>query len=205
MRRSGIYRIELGNGYFYIGSSVDLAKREHEHRANLRQGNHDNQVVQNCWNKYGVFDFTVLEVCEKSELLLREQVWIDKNFSDPRNTNIAPTAGSSLGYKHSTEALAKISAVAQNRSEDTRLNMSAAQKGKTHSAETKDKMSAALKGKVKPARSDEHRANISAWQIGRVLSAEHRANISAANRRRWARVRMEKLAMEEIERGKKCS
>ena len=165
MRRSGIYRIELGNGYFYIGSSVDLAKREHEHRANLRQGNHDNQVVQNCWNKYGVFDFTVLEVCEKSELLLREQVWIDKNFSDPKNTNIAPTAGSSLGYKHSTEALAKISA---------------AKKGVPLSAEHCAKISAANKGVPMSA---EHYAKLSAARKGVPKSAETRAKMSATRRR----------------------
>ena len=217
MRRSGIYRIELGNGYFYIGSSVDLAKREHEHRANLRQGNHDNQVVQNCWNKYGVFDFTVLEVCEKSELLLQEQVWIDKNFSDPKNANLAPTAGSCLGVIHSAVSRANMSAARKGvpKSAETRANISAALKGRTLSAETRANMSAAAQNM-----SAEHRAKLSAAKIGRIhsaetklkmsvnrqnMSAEHRANVSAANRRRWDKFRMEKLATEEIERGKKCS
>jgi hypothetical protein len=179
--------------------------------------------MQNCWNKYGVFKFTVLQECEKKELLLREQLLIDTHFSDPKNANLAPTAGSNLGVVRSVETRKKISEAKQNISAETRANMSAAQKGKVASAETRAKMSSAHK--LRKPISVETRAKMSAWQKGRTgyihsaetrakmsavrkgipKSAEHRANISAGNRRRFDKFRMEKLTIEETDYGKKCS
>ena len=162
---SGIYRIELGNEHFYIGSAVDLDRRKREHCREMKRGVHPNKIVQHCWNKYGVFEFTVLEECEIPELLATEQVWIDKHFADPKNANLSPTAGSPLGCKHSAETRAKLSAVRKGvpKSAETRAKMSIAGKGREHSAETRAKMSATRKGKP--------------W------SAETRAKISATRRR----------------------
>ena len=207
MRRSGIYRIELGNGNFYIGSAVNLVRRERDHRSDLLRCDHSNRIVQNCWNKYGVFEFIVLEECEIYELLLREQFWIDAHFCDPNNANLAPTAGSSLGVVHSAEARANMSASSKGRpkSAETRAKMSAWQKGRPKSAEHRAKTSAGNKGKVWTA---QKRAKMSALNKGKVLptrSAEHCAKISAGQKKHWARVRMEKLAMEEMDYGKKCS
>ena len=128
MRRSGIYRIELGNGNFYIGSSVDLRRRENAHRTDLHSLRHSNIKMQNCWNKYGVFEFTVLQECEIKELLLREQVWINKHFVNPKNVNLTPTAGSCLGYIASAEHRAKNSAARKGKplSAEHRANMVAA-------------------------------------------------------------------------------
>lgn len=166
MRCSGIYRIELGNGNFYIGSAINLVRRERDHRYNLRIGNHTNQIMQNCWNKYCIFEFVILEKCEISELLLREQFWIDLYFSDHKNVNIAPIAGSSLGVIHSSKS---------------RANMSAWQKGKPKSPEHRAKIAAANKKRVY---SDELIAKLSAAQKGKVLSPETRAKISVANKGR---------------------
>lgn len=167
---SGIYRIDLGNGYFYIGSAVDISRREREHRKQLERGRHHNRLVQNCWNKYGVFVFTVIEKCEIQQLLIKEQLMIDAHFSDLKNTNLAPTAGSCLGRVHSA---------------DTRAKMSEWQIGKTHSAETRAKISFATKGKIGHIPSLETRAKRSASLKGHVHSAETRAKMSAA----WARRR----------------
>ena len=79
---SGIYRIDLGNGWFYIGSAVNLSRREAVHRSTLNHGKHSNIKVQRCWNKYRVFVFNVLEICEKSELISREQFYLDKYFNN---------------------------------------------------------------------------------------------------------------------------
>jgi group I intron endonuclease len=69
------------------------------------------------------------------------------------NYNILPTAGSSLGFKHSEKTLIKMSEAkkwilgenhpmfGKNHSEETKTKMSAAKKGKTLSEETKAKMS----------------------------------------------------------------
>ena len=202
MRRSGIYRIELGNGNFYIGSSINLGGRDRQHRSDLRRGDHDNQIVQNCWNKYQVFSFAVLEECPISDLIVREQTYLDQHFDHPKNVNICSTAGSTLGVVYSDATKEKMSAQRKGmpKSAETRANMSAAKKGIPKSAETRANMSAAQKGKTL---SNGHRANIVA--AAQNMSVEARANISAANRRRWDKFRMEKLAMEEMDYGKKCS
>ena len=64
---SGIYCIiNIQNGKKYIGSSKNIRKR-----AELRHNNHDNQHLQNAWNKYGEekFDFYVIEACPENTLL----------------------------------------------------------------------------------------------------------------------------------------
>ena len=153
---SGIYRIDFGNGHFYIGSAVDLDRRKGEHRRQMKRGAHRNRIVQHCWNKYGVFEFAFLEECEIPELLANEQTWIDKHFADPKNVNLSPTAGSPLGRECSAETRAKMSATRKGvpRSAETRANMS----GRVWSAESRAKSSASQKGVPKSA---ETRAKIS--------------------------------------------
>jgi group I intron endonuclease len=181
---SGIYRIDLGNGWFYIGSAVNLSRREAVHRSTLNHGKHSNIKVQRCWNKYRVFVFNVLEICEKSELISREQFYLDKYFNNKKNTNIAPTAGSTLGRIFSDETKAKMSKVQKGkkgyvRSAETLKKLSLSQKGRIISAEHRAKLSNANKGKTL---SIETRQKISAAGKGRVFSDEHRAKISAAHK-----------------------
>jgi group I intron endonuclease len=157
---SGIYRIDLGNGWFYIGSAVDLKRRESEHRRSLKRKDHANRQMQNCFNKYQIFNFVILIECSIDELLNREQAYLDTNFNHYKNVNLTPTAGSPLGYNHTADAKAK---------------MSAMRKGKTLSAETKAKMSEAKRNI-----SAQTRAKMSAASKGRIPSAETRAKLSAA-------------------------
>ena len=142
MAKSGIYRINLGNGWFYIGSSANMGGRKQNHLSDLNRQKHCNQKMQAIYNKYQVFKFEVLFECAIEELIIKEQVLLDAHFTDGKCANICPTAGSSLGYKHSAESRAKMSVAKQN-----------------VSAETRAKISTALKGVPK---SDEHRAKISA-------------------------------------------
>ena len=64
--------------------------------------------------KYGHSNFTleILEYCDKSEVISREQYYID--LLKPEY-NILPTAGSLLGFKHSEETIAKLSTWAKAR------------------------------------------------------------------------------------------
>jgi group I intron endonuclease len=195
---TGIYQINLGNGYFYIGSAVRLGNRERQHRQELKRGSHSNQKMQNCWNKYQIFEFLILEKCETQQLLIAEQKWIDRNFSNPKNVNLSPTAGSSFGVIHSTETRAKMSAANKGKvmSAETRAKISAGNKGKVQTDITRAKIGAANKGKVRSAEfcakmsaankgkvhSAETRAKMSAARKGKVLSAETRAKISAAKK-----------------------
>lgn len=194
--KSGIYRIALGNDNFYIGSAVDLANRENEHRSKLKRGIHDNKFVQNCWNKYQVFEFFVLEECFKEDLIIREQFHIDQHLSNPKMTNICLVAGSTLGLVHSPEARAKISAAMSRMSSETKAKMSRARMGHTVSVATRAKISAAQTGKVISA---ETKAKLSAANKGKVLTAEHRAKMSASAKLRWASVRHSAKADQNVE------
>jgi len=115
--------------------------------------------------KYGLSNFSldILEYCDPDKAISKEQEYID--LLKP-SYNLNPIAGSSLGYKHSEEALIKLSA-----------NMTARMTGRTVSDETRANLSAAATGRVLTA---EERAKISAARTGMVFTDEHRAKISAA-------------------------
>lgn len=105
----GIYKIiNTNTGKIYIGSAVDLRRRLYAHLKSLRRNSHDNTYLQNAWNKYGEdsFEFSVIEIVDdKSKLLEVEQKWINQTLCYKRDKgyNISPTAGSTLGLKHTKE------------------------------------------------------------------------------------------------------
>jgi hypothetical protein len=89
--------------------------------------------------------------------------------------NLTNGGDGSFGYKHTSEAITKISA---------------ARKGRPRTAETtaewRAKMSAAMKGRTRPPRSTEWSAKLSAAQKGRTASPETRAKLREAWVRRKA-------------------
>jgi len=179
---SGIYRIELGNGWFYIGSAVNLKDRKNSHKSTLLRSQHRNTIMQRCWDKYGIFEFTVLENCAKDKLLEREQAYLDKHFNNEKNVNIASVAGNPmLGRKHSVETRKNMSNAQKGKvlTPEHRAQMSAAHKGKPLSPEHNAKVVAANKSRVW---SDDLRAKLSAARKGRIFSPETRAKLSAANK-----------------------
>jgi GIY-YIG catalytic domain len=96
---SGIYQIRcISNGKIYIGSAVNMHDRCEHHRSSLRRGDHINLHLQAAWNKYGEenFEFMVLELTDRSNLLYAEQHWLDKTQSFKREIgfNIFNIAGS---------------------------------------------------------------------------------------------------------------
>jgi group I intron endonuclease len=68
----------------------------------------DNSIISRALIKYGYsnFSLTILEYCDKSDLLLREQYYFDK--FNPQY-NILKIAGNSKDFKHSEETKIKIS------------------------------------------------------------------------------------------------
>lgn len=157
---SGIYEIvNLSNGHKYIGSAVNIPNRWREHKYQLIHGKHHSQYLQRAWDKYSssLFLFHVLEYCEKDELITREQFYIDL-FSP--EYNISPTAGNCLGVKAS---------------EETKKNISDAQKKRFSSDENRRKHSVATSNRTQ---SVETRKKISVAFTGRKLSAEWKNNIS---------------------------
>jgi group I intron endonuclease len=156
--KSGIYGFFCKtNNKLYLGSSINLSSRFNNHI----NGVQSNILLQRAINKYNLQDFVfiVFEYCESDKLVSREQFYLD--FLKPEY-NILLVAGSLLGYRHTEEALAKISETS---------------KGKLHSLETKSLMSEVHKGKQF---SLEHRTKISVAKKDKKFSLEHRTKISAA-------------------------
>lgn len=163
---TGVYLIEnVANGRRYVGSAASLKKRWREHRRQLAEGRHHSRFLQRAWDKYGplFFKFQVVAYCDKANLLFYEQRLIDGLNPD---YNVAPVAGSQLGYRHTDETREKMS-IARRR------NPSSPRKGMTHSAESKAKISESRKGKGGGPRSPERLAKISAALKGRPCP-EHR-------------------------------
>lgn len=109
-----------------------------------------NSAIYRALLKYGYSKFSlyILEYCDSSVLIEREQYYLDK--LKPKY-NILRTAGSVAGLKHSEASLELIRAARKGQkgkphSEETKAKLSAIAQGKTHSEETKVKMSEAKKG-----------------------------------------------------------
>ncbi len=140
---SGIYKIvNLINNKFYVGSAVSLLNRYHTHKNSFVKNKHNNQHLQNSINKYGIdnFKFEVIEICNKEELLIKEQYYIDKLKP---NYNICLIAGNSLGVKRSKEY------------KENQRKIQTGLKHIPHSEETKRKISESNKGRQNPKESIE--------------------------------------------------
>lgn len=167
-KSSGVYSItNLITGQIYYGSSVDIERRYKAHFYLLRIGKHPNQKLQRSWNKYGAeqFVFGVVKLVEEEMLIECEQEHIDLLFGEDSSFNLSPTAGSTLGYRHSPEA---------------KLKMSCASKAQLRGEERYQKVSAALTGRKGHPQSQETKERIRASHIGREFTKEHREAISEA-------------------------
>ena len=161
----GVYAIILNKltKARYIGGSTNVHSRWVNHKYLLNLGLHDNRKLQQVWTKYGSnsFSFVLLETCDTSVLLEREQFWVD-NYPFSVLLNLCPKSDTPTGVTRSEEFKAKVAATLTGRPCPlvTRLKISAAKLGSKHTLETKMKMR------------------------GRKLSAEHGSKISEANKKR---------------------
>ena len=66
------------NNKIYIGSSVEINKREYKHFWMLNKNIHDNIYLQNSYNKFGrdSFIFEYLEICNSELLVEKENYYI---------------------------------------------------------------------------------------------------------------------------------
>ena len=107
---SGIYIIYSNTNpkKYYIGSAVNLEKRYLRHLSELRKNKHFNYRIQNHVNQFGLYDiiFQVIEYCLDSDLIAREQFYID--LLQP-TFNILPKAGSRAGSNQTDIVKVKIS------------------------------------------------------------------------------------------------
>jgi len=122
---SGIYQIKNNTtNKIYIGSSDNFERRKTQHFWYLRSNSHHSTHLQHSFNKYGeeAFEFSIIEECELSILLEREQYYLDTLLysqeycltkgKDDRflklGYNVCPVAGRSEGRPHTPEALEKM-------------------------------------------------------------------------------------------------
>ena len=166
-----IYRItNMSNGNYYIGSAESFARREWQHKYDLKKGTHKNPRLQAAWNKYGeeMFVFEIIETVPEGVTAFEVE-----------NKYLAECVGKPDCYNINTDAFVP------------RL-------GIPHRTESKDKMSKSRKGKAAgkshyrygQVLSSEVRAKISATQAGRPnprkgqkMSEQGRNNVKAAVKR----------------------
>ncbi|KAG0890038.1 hypothetical protein G6F15_000134 (mitochondrion) [Rhizopus arrhizus] len=161
-KKSGIYLLHnLVNGKQYVGSSIDLKRRLYSYYSPSKLI--DNRYISNSIMKYGHNNFTVLilELVKesdhiKTDLLNREQYYID--LLKPV-LNLNPTAGSSLGFKHSDETKALLVSLRTGKSlsEETKQLLSELFSGelnpfwgKTHNFDTLTRMKLSKIGELNP-------------------------------------------------------
>jgi len=174
---SGVYAIRhIDSRKVYIGSAVNLRTRWTNHRADLRGGRHTSLKLQRAWSKYGelAFEFILLGVCAKEQVVTLEQEWLDKTRAVDFGYNACRVAGSRLGMRFSDQTKAKMSA--------TKL-------GKYRSPESTQKQAAQLRGR---SISEQHKANISASNMGKKMSPE--AIFKSASARKGQKRSVEAIA-----------
>lgn len=166
--KSGIYKIvNKINGKLYIGSSTDVYYRISRHRYALNHKQHDNQYLQNAWNKHGrnSFIFEILLFCSKEDLIQKEQQAIDfyQSTWKANGYNICSVAGNCLGIKRSEETKRKMRGNTNGKGG----------KGRKHTEETKKKISIAHTGRKSGGMLGKHfseqtKAKMSIAKIGKI-------------------------------------
>ena len=108
--KAGVYRwTYLITGKTYIGSSANLANRFSDYFSTYfltREASRTKSIIYASLlkNGYSNFKLEILEYCDSTEVIAREQYYLDLYLPE---YNILKIAGSTLGYKHTEETLAK--------------------------------------------------------------------------------------------------
>jgi group I intron endonuclease len=145
---SGIYKIiSKIDGKYYIGSSKDISGshgRWYIHKLDLNKHCHHNEYLQNAWNKHGQknFDFVIIE--KTSDLLNREQYYLDLAFQE--KDKCYNLLFSAYRLKLTPEIRQKISESLIGRFK----GKESPHWGKNHTLESRKKISNALKGRISP-------------------------------------------------------
>ena len=167
-KESGVYSIKcVQTGKQYIGSSKNIYRRYLEHRAALIKGTHGNRFLQFAWDKYGEnsFIYSALLYCHEDIRFEKEQEFIDKyNVCNPDcGYNLDPIASPTFQTEQSKLNISKAKK-GRKQSEEHRQKNREVHTGLKLSETAKQKLRDFHKGKPK---SKEHCINISKGKLGK--------------------------------------
>ena len=165
----------------YVGSAAkSIGQRWGAHLDLLRKGTNPNVYLQRAWNKYeeDAFVFEVIEVCNPSDCIVREQHWIDTLRAFGYGYNMCEKAGSRFGATLSENTKEKISVANSEKivSTETRQRMSESHKGVTPSSESVEMMVENHWSRGEDA--EEISERIAEAHRGTIFSKERKNNIS---------------------------
>ena len=169
--KSGIYKfVNKLSGSFYIGSAKNLRTRIYSYlQLSILLKGKNNSIITRALIKYGYSNFSleILEYCDVSKLIEREQYYFDLLEPD---YNIAKVAGSTIGVP---------------RSEEFKNKLRELRKGKVHKEETKLLMSqihlGANNSMFGKNHTDQTKELIRLSKVGKVLDTQTKNAISASN------------------------
>lgn len=156
----------------YIGQSADLSKRFRKYFTISYLKSRKELIISRALLKYEHANFSVaiLEYCDKSDLLVREQYYLDK--FNPQY-NILKIAGSSLGFKQSEVTKEKISKAFKGIYYPSGEGDKSALFGRTHTEETKKKMSLSRTGENNPLYGKTHSVDSKELMRQKALGRKH--------------------------------
>lgn len=141
---SGIQRIlNKINGNCYIGSSLNVEKRYKHHLSTLRHNSSRCSILQKAFNKYGEdnFEFQVILCCKPEYRLYYEQQLI-RELNSQYNvfTNVSDSPLRQFTFTEQSKLKMSIAHKGKKLSEQHKHNISLANKGRVFSKESKDKI-----------------------------------------------------------------
>lgn len=174
MKISGIYIItNLINNKYYIGSSKSVLDRLSWHKSHLKSRTHHNEHLQKSYNKYGksYFTFELLEEYEDEKVLFSLENWW---------CNMLCTYNRDYGYNIQPINPLGIPSL----SEETKIKISKANKGRKHSDDTKQKIGLSKLGNTyfkNKSHTVETKIKLKEINLGKVLLEETKEKIRQAN------------------------
>jgi group I intron endonuclease len=181
---SGVYEIvNTVNGNRYIGSSVNIYRRWHLHKHDLRYGKHHSSYLQRAWNKYGEdkFIFRMILICDSRNVIYYENLLLGRFHPV---YNLCLKAKSCFGIKRSDEQKRKLSELHKGiaLSEEHKQKLRDAAKHRPPiSEETRERKRIAAKNR--PPISEETRERLRLAKLGKKLSREHIEKIAIMRKR----------------------
>jgi len=128
----GIYLLKVEK-YRYVGQSIDINTRVRAHKSHLKLNKHNNQILQNAYNKHQMFDYEILWEGPSNKALLEK---MEQKFIDELDNSVkANIANASLHGPRTKEHKDKISK-AHKRSKKVQASIKRAMKARLENGQT---------------------------------------------------------------------